>query len=181
MGSRRSKTKCNGDRPQCSSCSKRNVTCSWPRIAAPNTFYALTPPQDQEPPTRNELTSRAQSYPAIQDIPSLVKPPIVLPEPHVLERLFQIFFARHHDAELCSFLHKPSLDIPTLHGRSPLLVASVISLAVLYISADEAVAIFGFETPSALSDHYARLAKYYAYGLSDEPSSKWCFDFQFIL
>ena len=155
----------------------RNVTCSWPQIAAPTTLYAITPPRDQDPPRTNGLGARAQSYTAILDIPSLVKTPSILPEPHLLERLFQIFFDRHHEAELCSFLHRPSLDIPTLHTRSPLLVTSIISLAALYIPAHEAVADFGFETPSALSDHYARLAKYYAYGVYDEPSSKWCSNF----
>jgi hypothetical protein len=64
------------------------------------------------------------------------------------------------------------LDIPTLRGRSPLLVASVLSLSALYLSADEVAADFGVETPCALSDHYARLAKIYAYNLFDEPSSK---------
>jgi hypothetical protein len=62
--------------------------------------------------------------------------------------------------------------MPTLHDHSPLLVASVLSLAALYLSTDEVKADFGFETPCALSDHYARLAKSHAYGLSDEPSSK---------
>jgi hypothetical protein len=156
---------------------KRNVTCSWPQTVVVNNFYAPTPPRDQDPLRRNESESRAQSHPAIPDIPSLVKTPLVLPEPHLLQRLFQIFFARHHEAEFCSFFHKPSLDIPTLHDRCPLLAASVISLAALYISADEAKAGFGFETPSALSDHYNRLAKCYAYGLSDDPCSKWCFAF----
>jgi len=160
---------------------KRNVTCSWPQTTSVNTFYALTPPLDQEPRIRNVSEPRAQSHPTIPDIPSLLQTPLVLPEPHLVQRLFQIFFARHHEAELCSFFHKPSLDIPTLHDRSPMLVASVISLAVLYISADEAKTDFGFETPSALSDHYNRLAKYYAYGLSDDPCSKWCFVFRLTL
>lgn len=148
------------------------MTCSWSTIATLNTFNALTPPRDQESPRRKELDPIAQSHLTIPDIPSLVKTPLVLPESHLLQRLFQIFFDRHHEAELCSFFHKPSLDIPNLHDRSPLLVASVISLAALYISADEAKTDFGFETPCAFSDHYNRLAKSYAYGLSDEPCSK---------
>jgi len=177
IGSRRNKTKCSGDRPQCRSCSIRNVTCSWPQTTAPTTLYAVTPPRDQDPPRINGSRARAQSHPVISDIPFPMKTPPILPGPHLLQRLFQIFFDRHHEAEFCSFLHKPSLDIPTLHARSPLLVTSIISLAALYIPAHEAVDKFGFETPSALSDHYAHLAKYYAYGVHDEPSSKWCSNF----
>lgn len=180
IGSRRSKTKCNGDRPQCRSCLKRKVACLWPQSDAPNTFYALTPPQEQQPLRRNQLEPRVH-HQAIPHISSLAKTPLILPEPHLLQRLFHIFFSRHHEAELCSFLHKPSLDIPTMAGRSPLLVASVISLAALYVSADKAEADFGFETPTALSEHYACAAKSYTYGLCDEPSSKWRFVFQFIL
>jgi hypothetical protein len=166
VGSRRSKTKCTGDRPQCRSCLKRNVTCYWAQITVPNTFFALTPPK------RNEREPRFQSHSAVQDTNSLAEAPLVLPEPRQLQRLFDIFFARHHEPELCSFFHKPSLDIPTLRGRSPLLVASVLSLSALYLSADEVAADFGSETPCALSDYYARLAKIYAYNLFDEPSSK---------
>ena len=151
---------------------KRNVTCYWAQIFVPNTFCALTPLQVQEPPKRNEREPRFQSHSAVQDTNSLVESPLVIPEPRQLQRLFDIFFARHHEAELCSFFHKPSLDIPTLRGRSPLLVASVLSLSALYLSADEVAADFGVETPCALSDHYARLAKIYAYNLFDEPSSK---------
>ncbi len=172
--SRRSKTKCTGvviDR-SCRSCLKRNVNCSWTQVVAPSAFYALTPPQERESPKRNEKNQRLHSQPDTPGPRALSNIPIVLPEPPQLERLFEIFFARHHEAELCSFLHKPSLDMPALHDRSPLLVASVLSLAALYLSTDEVKADFGFETPCALSDHYARLAKSHAYGLSDEPSSK---------
>jgi Fungal specific transcription factor domain len=65
------------------------------------------------------------------------------------------------------------LDIPTLHSRSPLLVTSVFSLSALYLSTDEVIADFGYDTPSVLSEHYARVAKSHACGLYDEPSSKW--------
>lgn len=151
---------------------KRNVACSWAQAAATDTFYALTPPQDQEPARRNENGPRFQSHPAGFDGLSVTKDSHILPGPRQLQRLFDIFFARHHGAELCSFFHKPSLDIPTVHNRSPLLVTSVISLAALYIPTDEVEADFGFQTPSALSDHYGCLAKSYAFGLCDEPSSK---------
>ncbi|PMD43537.1 hypothetical protein L207DRAFT_564199 [Hyaloscypha variabilis F] len=169
---RRSKTKCTGvviDR-SCRSCLKRNVTCSWAQVVTPSAFYALTPPQEQESPKINEKSQRLHGQQDTPDPRALSNIPIVLPEPPQLERLFEIFFARHHEVELCSFLHKPSLDMPTLHNRSPVLVASVLSLAALYLSTDEVKADFGFETPCALSDHYARLAKSHAYGLSDEPS-----------
>jgi hypothetical protein len=52
------------------------------------------------------------------------------------------------------------------------LVASVLSLSALYLTPDETRADFGIETPSALSERYARLAKSHAHGLSEEPSGK---------
>lgn len=94
----------------------------------------------------------------------------VLPEPHLLQRLLGIFLARHHDAELCSFLHKPSLDMSMLAVRSPFLVTSLFSLSALYVPEDEAKRDFGFESAVALSDNYARFARRYAQSLSDEPS-----------
>lgn len=93
----------------------------------------------------------------------------VLPEAHLLQRLLGIFLARHHDGELCSFLHKPSLDMSVLAVRSPFLVTSIMSLSALYIPEDEAHRDFGFE-PALLSDNYARSARRYARSLSDEPS-----------
>jgi Fungal Zn(2)-Cys(6) binuclear cluster domain len=172
LGSRRSKTKCTGDRPQCRSCSKRNLACSWAQIAGPNTFYALTPPQEQDSLRINEREPRFRGHSAVPDINSLARTPHVFPQPLQLQRLFDLFFIRHHEVEFCSFFHRPSLDIPTLHDRSPLLAASVLSLGALYLSTDEAVTDFGFATPYALSDYYARLAKFQAYDLFDEPSSK---------
>lgn len=94
----------------------------------------------------------------------------VVPEPVLLQRLLDIFLSRHHDVELCSFLHRPSLDISTLIVRSPLLVTSIMSLSALYIPDNEAMTEFGFESAAALSDHYAMFARSYAHTLSDEPS-----------
>lgn len=170
--SRRSKTKCTGDRPQCRSCMKRRVTCSW-QTAAADVFYALAPPpQDLEPSRNDESRQRPRSHAAAPNPFSLTKTPLVLPEHYKVQQLFEIFFARHHAVEFCSFFHKPSLDIETLHDRSPLLPTSVVSLAALYVSNDKAKSDFGFHTSCALSDHYARLAKSYAFGLYDEPSSQ---------
>ena len=98
-----------------------------------------------------------------------------LPAVRLLQRLLSIFLARHHDVELCSFLHKPSLDISMLAARSPFLVTSIISLSALYTTEDEAKRDFGFESAVALSDHYARSARRYAHSLSDEPSGAYCF------
>jgi hypothetical protein len=156
------------------SCLKRNVTCSWSQAAGFNAFHALTPPEDQESPRRNELEPHPRIHPATPDIHSSFKNTSVLPKPHLLRLLFQIFFDRHHDAEFCSFFHIPSLDIPSLYDRSPLLVTSVMSLSALYVSTHEAEADFGFETPLKLSDHYARIAKSYAHEVCDDPSSECC-------
>jgi hypothetical protein len=150
------------------------VTCSWVQAAGYNAFQALTPPEDLEAPRGDELESHSQIRPAVFDIHHSLKTTSILPEPHLLQRLFQIFFDRHHDAEFCSFFHMASLDIPALYNRSPLLVTSVMSLSALYISAHEAEVDFGFETPSKLSDYYARIAKSYAHEVCDDPSSKRC-------
>jgi hypothetical protein len=103
----------------------------------------------------------------------------VLPEAHLLQRLLGIFLARHHDGELCSFLHKPSLDMSVLAVRSPFLVTSIMSLSALYIPEDEAQRDFGFE-PVALSDKYARSARRCAQRLSDEPSCAYCSSFYIV-
>ncbi|MCJ1311653.1 hypothetical protein MMC25_005326 [Agyrium rufum] len=131
----------------------------------------LTSPREDETLGIIASQARVRSYQAVSEVPSSIKTPLILPESQPLERLCHMFFSRHHDAELCSFFHKPSLDLPTLRDRSPFLVASVLSLGALYLPANEAKADFGFETPVAVSDHYARLAKYYIYIVSDEPST----------
>lgn len=95
---------------------------------------------------------------------------VTWPEPALLNRSFDIFFARHHDVELCSFMHKPTLDISALRNRSPFLVASIISLASLYISTIDASQLFGFSSGYVLSEHYAQIARAYARELSDKPS-----------
>lgn len=99
----------------------------------------------------------------------------VLPTAPLLQRLLKIFLTRHHDVELCSFLHKPSLDISVLAVRSPLLVTSIVSLAALYVSEDEVKRDYGFESVVELSDYYARTARGYAQRLSDEPSGVYYF------
>lgn len=87
-----------------------------------------------------------------------------------LERLFKIFLDRHHDVELCSFLHKPTQDVAALSSKSQLLVTAIITLSALYISDDEAKEDFGFESASSLSNHYAEVARNLARNSSDEPS-----------
>jgi hypothetical protein len=151
---------------------KRKVTCSWAQIATTDTSYAPTPPREQETPRRDENEPSYQSSTAVPGRISLAKAPPLLPESRQLLQLFEIFFARHHEAEFCSFFHKPSLDVPTLYDRSPCLVYSVLSLGALYVSKDEVELEFGFSTPRALSEHYARLAKSDAFSLCDEPSSE---------
>lgn len=153
-------------RPQCGGCSKRERECSWPQGAIPYHHGHLD---------RNEpgIGSHQSSHTAAPNAPStFLKTPFVLPAPHLLERLFRIFLNRHHEAEFCSFLHKPSLDVTTLYLRSPCLVTSIISLAALYVPNHEAVADFGFDSPSTMSNHFASFAKSHANTAYDEPSSK---------
>jgi len=151
---------------------KRNVTCSWAQIATMDTFYTHTPPQEQETPRRDEIEPSYERSTVVPGRLSLAKTPPLPPESRQVLRLFEIFFARHHEAEFCSFFHKPSLDFPTLNDRSPCLVNSVLSLGALYVRKDEAESDFGFPTPRALSEHYARISKSDAFGLCDEPSGE---------
>ena len=161
--SRRSKTKCSGVRPQCQSCIKRKLICSWPKAPAPGNYYPINSTEVESIP---KVSNGAQSLPGIAGTKSGFVPPAA----HLLQRLLNIFLARHHDVELCSFLHKPTTDISILWAQSPLLVTSILSLSALYISENEAEESFGFKSATALSEHYAKFARGYAQALSDEPS-----------
>jgi hypothetical protein len=162
--SRRSKTKCSGIRPQCHNCRKRKSVCSWPRTLVAGNYQPIVF-LDTEP----EVEPQKRTQPVLDTVASS-KSAFALPASSQIERLSQIFLNRHHDVELCSFLHKPSLDIAVLYTRSPLLVTAIFSLSALYISENEAKGDFGFESTTALSNHYAQYARTYARLLSDEPS-----------
>lgn len=154
---------------------KRKAVCSWPEgplTPSTETFFAPTSSHEQEPQIANVSEPSTQSLSDTLDISSVAATCSILSAPLLLQRLFNIFFERHHDAEFCSFLHKPSLDILTLHNQSPFLVASIVTLASLYITTDEAQTEWGYETPSIVSNKYASLAKSYAYSMYDEPSSR---------
>ncbi|OBT96227.2 hypothetical protein VE01_05786 [Pseudogymnoascus verrucosus] len=165
---RKSKVKCSGTRPNCRNCLKRKKGCTWPSTPAPGGYYQILDYAEVESGTDRRVLKGAGPIldgPVRGDCNSAC----VLPEAHLLQLLLGIFLARHHDGELCSFLHKPSLDMSVLAVRSPFLVMSIISLSALYIPDDEALRDFGFEAV-ALSDNYARSARRYAQRLSDEPS-----------
>jgi hypothetical protein len=140
------------------------VTCSWPPVSTTETYL----PDDS--PVFN---SSAKFQSAIESGPGIVASstgPYAFPEARLLHRLLNIFLARHHDVELCSFLHKPSIDIVALSAQSPFLVSSILSLSALYLSDKEANKDFGFESSAALSEHHAQFAKMCAKSLHDEPS-----------
>ncbi len=165
--SRRSKTKCSGTRPQCRRCMKRKTTCSWPRAQVIGTPESLD-------------FSLVVSTPEIRKSIEPTVPPTALssvghnfPNDDLLQRLLNIFFARHHDVEFCSFLHKPTTNIVTLSSQAPFLVASIISISALYISDQDARSEFGFGSAAALSDHYTQLARTFAHTLSDIPSCQY--------
>lgn len=102
----------------------------------------------------------------------LERPVADLPEPGLLRRLVEVFFTRHHDVELCSFLHKPSLDSSVRNPRVHFLLASIVALGALYISDSEAKNDFGFETGLQISEHYSQIARSFARERFDEPSGK---------
>lgn len=142
--------------------------CVWPRGLSYH--YGAN---QLEPSQQNQVIA-APNSPAtyLNTPPTFLNTPFVLPAPHLVERLFQIFFKRHHEAEFCAFLHKPSLDIHALYTRSPALVTSIISLGALYVSDHEAMAEFGFQSSAALSQHLASFAKSQANDIVDQPSSR---------
>lgn len=88
----------------------------------------------------------------------------------LLLRSLEIFYARHHSIEFCSFLHVPSLDIEVLRRRSAFFVHALIALSGLYLSKEEAVKE-GFASPGALSDWHAGVAREYSRQSVDSPSS----------
>lgn len=165
--SRRNKTKCDGKRPRCSSCVKRNVICSWAELANSTATYITTSSPEQQ---RSQGDCSTQTSTLVRSQSD--KPDFVIPEVNLMQLLFNIFFERHHDSEFSSFFHTASLDISTLYEKSPFLTTSVMSLSALYISANQAAVDFGFDTPKKLSHHYAYAAKCYARAVYDEPSGE---------
>ncbi|PTB47530.1 hypothetical protein M431DRAFT_129907 [Trichoderma harzianum CBS 226.95] len=163
---RKRKTKCDGARPTCRSCLKRKSRCTWPKSLVAGNYSALYSPESSSEPApvrtyetlqvKNPLENSSGSY--------------ILLSLAQLERLFKIFLDRHHDVELCSFLHKPTQDVTALSSKSQLLVTAIITLSALYISDNEAKEDFGVESASALSNHYAEVARNLARNSSDEPS-----------
>ncbi|KAK0760454.1 hypothetical protein N5P37_006648, partial [Trichoderma harzianum] len=160
------KTKCDGARPTCRSCLKRKSRCTWPKSLVAGNYSALYSPESSSEPApvrtyetlqvKNPLENSSGSY--------------ILLSLAQLERLFKIFLDRHHDVELCSFLHKPTQDVTALSSKSQLLVTAIITLSALYISDNEAKEDFGVESASALSNHYAEVARNLARNSSDELS-----------
>ncbi|KFX92602.1 hypothetical protein V490_05297 [Pseudogymnoascus sp. VKM F-3557] len=166
---RKSKVKCSGIRPKCRHCLKRKKECTWPNSPAPGGYYHSVGSAEVEAKLGVKPFDGVQQSLDGSVVQAGSDGGCVLPEAKLLQRLLSIFLARHHDVELCSFLHKPSLDIFKLAVRSPFLVTSIISLSALYVPEDEA-RDFGFESAASLSDNYARSARRYAQILSDEPS-----------
>lgn len=89
----------------------------------------------------------------------------------LLQRALEIFYARHHSVEFCSFLHTPSLEVKVLRHQSPFFAHALVALAGLYMSKEEAV-VEGFADPAALSDWYTIVAREYSRQSVDVPSSK---------
>lgn len=89
---------------------------------------------------------------------------------NLLQRALDIFYARHHSIEFCSFLHVPSLDIEVLRRRSAFFAHALIALSGLYMSKEEAVKE-GFANPGAISDWHASVAREYSRQSVDSPSS----------
>ena len=169
--SRKRKTKCDGVRPTCRTCLKRKSTCKWTNSLIAGNFVALLAHETDSSKTCSESNTTGSIQ--LQRPSTKTTNNGALPTTLLLQKLFRIFLERHHDVELCSFLHKPSQDIATLGSKSPLLVNAIITLSALYVSDEEAINEFGFGSASAFSNHYCEIARALARSLSDDPSSSY--------
>jgi hypothetical protein len=95
------------------------------------------------------------------------------------QRALAIFYERHHAVEFCSFLHVPSLDTNHLRRQSPFFAHALIALSSLYFT-DEEAAKEDHESPRALSEWHAAMAREFSRRCVDSPSSMHTFYAAFI-
>lgn len=164
MESRRRKTKCNGVHPTCGSCILRRVPCSWP-----TSNLVSTSPKDVTNPTQTIVPgdeASARKRPRV----SAIGQDAGHRSSALLQQALEIFYARHHSIEFCSFLHIPSLDVASLDRQSPFIVHALLALSGLYLT-DVDIAGEGFETPATFSEWHAAVARQYSRESVDSPSS----------
>jgi hypothetical protein len=82
-----------------------------------------------------------------------------------------IFYARHHSIEFCSFFHKPSLDLESMSRHAPHLAHAVVALSALYMTRDVALDQ-GCPSTIALSELHAKIAREYARQSADEAAGE---------
>lgn len=109
--SRRRKIKCNGARPQCRNCVRRNQNCEWPEEETGNTWS----------PGRATTGSSEKALPDIKHVLS----------DEQASKLIQIFFAEPSLALLRLSFHQPQF-IET--SQAPLLLLALYSTAALFLS-----------------------------------------------
>jgi hypothetical protein len=87
----------------------------------------------------------------------------------LLEQSLEIFYAKHHAVEFCSFLHVPSVETEAIARQSPFFAHAVIALSSLYLSDNDAQKQ-GFRPGRTLSEYHTDLARQYSRRSIDEPS-----------
>lgn len=151
--SRRRKTKCDGARPRCRHCTKRDIPCTWPwateeEILSPPVVAESTaigsPLVDESVPDTNIQHSRQGAQ-------------IVLPTLESLRRIFDLFFERHFVVDFCSFEYLPTWE--SHYSEKPFLVASIIVLCAQYLTPEESWRAFGLKTGHDVRSHYLPVAE----------------------
>jgi hypothetical protein len=167
--SRRRKTKCNGIRPACGGCVSRRVPCVWPMIQPQSLFREDVETNVQTPePHSEEVNGTSQKRLRLSHArPARERGPL---SSGLCQRALAVFYERHHAVECCSFLHVPSLDIDSIRRQSPFFAHALISLSSMYFT-DEEAAKDNFETPRALSEWHAVMAREFSRRCADSPSS----------
>ena len=171
-GSRRRKIKCDGIRPQCGGCISRDIHCSWPEYAAPGSYRVASEPsspnsRQEGPSIGHEPTPKRKRSDDRNDIAAA---------PHKLSTYLcsdalDIFLARHHAIEFCSFLHTASLDVKQIVFQHAFMAYSIIALSSLYMTEEDAMK-HGYKSNREISKWHADAARQASRQSIDDISSK---------
>ncbi|KAI0381936.1 zinc finger transcription factor 1 [Hypomontagnella monticulosa] len=151
---RRRKTKCDGVRPRCRHCASKDIPCIWPSLP-------MSPDQERS------STSPTATTPSVSGVTTSPHE-VALPSYTALKRSFDRFFKTHFASDFCSFDFRP--DFEARYQEKPFLVVSIITLCAHYLTPEEALEDFGFNSGHETWCHYAPIARSLAKATSDEPT-----------
>ncbi|KAH7137530.1 transcription factor [Dactylonectria estremocensis] len=171
---RRRKVRCNDSRPRCDNCASHDRQCQWPDRPAPGGYTSVfrreSPASAMISPT-SPVTSH--SPPIAGSSKNLSEPARTvahLPSVPLKRRLVDIFAQRHHKFELCGCV---SLDVllSEVPGRDDMFVLySVLALASVYLTEEEASTDRKFTSSGGMLQFYATEAAAASRQCSDQPS-----------